>query len=311
LGVPCSLSAQAWLFPSGEGAVSLSYQNIYVKDHLFSKGEAIDRGHIFSDALIMDVDYSLTDKLAVRISLPYIAAKYSGPYPHQLPIDGGKYHQAFQDFTIDVRYNISKRQLVLTPFFRVVIPSHSYEYFGHSAIGRDQHEYHVGTNLGRRLAPVFPKAFVQARYSYAFVERIWGIAPNRSNAEFQLGYFLKPRFSLLGVGQWAHTHRGVDLPFGVPLAGLSAAEYRHHDQIAKSSLLDVGGGLAYAINPFWEMFVSVTRSVEGRNGHFHAAVVTIGISRTFNTRLSAEGAGFVDSAPEPNKAFVCTCPRSK
>jgi len=44
------------------------------------------------------------------------------------------------------------------------------------------------------------------RYSYAFVEHILGIAPNRSNVEVQLGYILKPRLTLLGTGQWMHRY---------------------------------------------------------------------------------------------------------
>ncbi len=102
----------------------------------------------------------------------------------------------------------------------------------------------------------------------------------------------------------------MSLPFGIPLAGVSAAEYRHHDQIAKASLLDLGGGLAYAFNPSWEMFASVARSAGGINGHLHAAVVTIGMSRTFSRNLSAEKFSSTHE-PEPNKAFVCTCARSK
>jgi len=189
LVIPSAVSAQAWLFPKGQGAVSLSYQNLYVADHAYENGDAHDIGHVLSHALTLDVDYSFTDKLAVRVAVPYIAARYYGPKPHQLPMDDGTYHSTLQDFTTDVRYNLTKRRVVLTPFFRVVVPSNSYTYFAHSAAGRDQREYHFGTNFGRRLDPLIPKAYMQAQYSYALVERVLGIAPNRSNFEFQLGRF--------------------------------------------------------------------------------------------------------------------------
>jgi hypothetical protein len=199
----------------------------------------------------------------------------------------------------------------LTPFFRAVIPSHGYQYFAHSAVGRDQREFHLGANFGRRLNPVIPKAFVQARYSYAFVERVLGIAPNRSDTEFQLGYFLTRRLSLLGTGQWMHTHSGLDLSYGVFQSGLTADQYPHHDQIARSSLLDLGGGAAYAVNGTLEMFLSVARSVEGRNGHLHAAVVTVGLSRTFGGRLDRVTTLAVDGGPAPQRALVCTCAKAK
>lgn len=313
LVITSCLSAQAWLLPQGEGTVSLSYQNLYVHDHAFSLGDAHDVGHILSHALFLDVDYSLTDRLAVRFAVPYVVGKYYGPRPHQLPLDDGTYHSTFQDFTFDVRYNVSRRPVVFTPYFRAVIPSNNYPYFAHSAAGRDLREYHLGANFGRRLDPILPKAYLQARYSYAFVERVLGIAPNRSNAEFQLGYFLTPRLSLLGMGQWMYTHSGVEIDWNLFHGGLVGDQWIHHDQIAKSSLLDQGGGFAYAVTSLWQVFFSAARSVEGRNGHLHAAVLTLGLSRSFGERSVEErvplGPGG-ESVPAPNTAFVCTCART-
>ena len=307
-----SLSAQAWLSPKGEGTVSLSYQNISVHDHAYANVGDVDIGHVLSHAITVDADYSLTNRLAVRIGLPYVAGKYNGPSPHQLPIDGGDYHPTFQDFTIDLRYNLTKRPVLLTPFFRAVIPSHNYEYFAHSAVGRDLREYQTGVNIGRRLNPILPKAYFQARYAFAFVEKVLNVSPNRSNAEFQIGYFVKPRFSLFGAGQWMHVHQGVDLLFGVPRAGLTAEEFPHHDQISKASLLDLGGGSAYSLSSSWEMFASWARSVTGQNGHLHAGVITVGVSRSFGTRFATERAslGVPGQSVPPKAALVCTCAKS-
>lgn len=316
--IPPAASAQAWLFPKGEGSVSLSYQNIFVTDHVYEDSDAHDIGHILSHALTLDVDYSLTDKLAVRVAVPFIDSRYYGPKPHQLPEDDGTYHSTFQDFTADVRYNLTRRRVVLTPFFRVVIPSNSYTYFAHSAAGRDLREIHIGTNVGRRLDPFLPKAYIQGQYSYAFVERVLGIAPNRSNAEFQLGYFLTPRFSLLGTGQWMYTHSGVDLNYNLFHAGLTAEQWPHHDQIAKASLFDLGGGGSFMVKQAWQMYLTVARSVDGRNGHLHAAVVTIGVSRSFSTRSAVERSSLSsnvgpngEALPEANRPVVCTCSKTR
>ena len=311
--IPSAVEGQAWLSPKGEGTVSLSYQNQFVADHVFENGDAHDIGHILSHALTLDVDYSLTDNLAVRVALPFIAGKYYGPAPHQLPTDNGTYHSTFQDFTTDIRYNLTKRRVLVTPFFRAVIPSNSYTYFAHSAAGRDQREYHLGTNFGRRLDPLIPKAYVQAQYSYAFVERVLGIAPNRSNLEAQLGYFLTPRISLLATEQWMYTHSGLEFNYNLFHAGLTEDQWIHHDQIAKASLLDLGGGASFAITPSWQMFLAVAHSIEGRNAHLHTAVVTIGVSRSFGTgsgERSSLGPGG-ESVPEANRSLVCTCSKTR
>ena len=285
--VPSSLFAQAWLSPKGEGTVSLGYQHSYARYHVFSKGERVDSGHIQSHGLNLDVDYSLADRLALTIGLPYITGKYSGSIPHQLPIDGGTYHGTFQDFRIDLRYNISNRPVVITPFFEAIIPSHNYEYFAHSAVGRDLHEYHVGANLGRRLDPVLSNAYFQVRHSYVFVERTLGVAPNRSDTEFQFGYFLTPRVSLLGLGSWHLTHSGIDYTYKVFPADLTAQQFLHHDQIGKSNILDVGGGAAFSLSPSLYVSASVMHSLRVRNGHAHAAVVAVGLSWSFRTRFAS------------------------
>jgi hypothetical protein len=312
--IPYSLSAQAWLFPKGEGTVTFSYQDTYVLDHVDYKGQPWSLfGAINSQSLTVDTDYSLTNKLAVRVALPYVFGKYDGQsqYAHSFPVDDGKYHSTLQNFTADLRYNVSQRPVVFTPFVRLVMPSHNYQYFAHAAVGRDVREYHIGINVGRRLDRVLPKAFVQAQYSYAFVQRILNISPNRSNVEAQLGYFLTPRLSLLASTQWYHSYEGLEAHFELPPpGGLTEEQWRRHDQLAKASLLDVTGGVSFAMNRKVEMFASFGRSITGTNGHLHASVITVGVSRTFGTARKEESAALgLGGMPPPNQAIVCTCAR--
>ena len=315
LAMPCLVSAQAWLSPKGEGTVSLSYQDMLVTRHMYEDSVPHDVGHVLAHSLTLDVDYSLADNLAVRVAIPFVDARYYGAKPHQLPEDNGLYHSTFQDFTTDVRYNVTKRHLVVTPFFRAVVPSNSYTYFGHSAAGRDLREYHLGTNLGRSLGPILPRAFLQAQYSYAFVERVLGFAPNRSNAEFQLGDFLSHRLSVLATGQGMYTHSGVDLNFNLFHAGLPSDQWIHHDQISKARLFDLGGGTSFAVTPSWQMFLTVAHSMAGRNVHLHAAVATIGVSHSFGTRSEGSDRAFLgsgeQSGPGANRPVVCTCAKTR
>ena len=118
--------------------------------------------------------------------------------------------------------------------------------------------------------------------------------------------------TLLGAGQWFHTHNGVELNLELFHAGLVGEQWFHHDQIGKSSLLDLGGGAAFTLSPSMDIFVSVGRSVHGTNGHFHAAVASIGISRGFGTRFATDRATTENGpGPAPSTAFVCTCAKSR
>ncbi|MBI1875545.1 MAG: hypothetical protein HYS05_16895 [Acidobacteria bacterium] len=44
-----------------------------------------------------------------------------------------------------------------------------------------------------------PGTFVQARYSYTFVERVIDIAHNRSNLDVEVGYFVNPSFRVFAL----------------------------------------------------------------------------------------------------------------
>jgi hypothetical protein len=110
-----------------------------------------------------------------------------------------------------------------------------------------------------------------------------------------------------------YTHSGVNLDFNLFHAGLSGDQWTHHDQIARSSLVDLGGGTSFAFTQSWQMFLTVAHSVAGRNGHLHAAVVTLGVSRSFGTTPTVERA-FAASAGEAAPGIgpvVCTCSRTR
>ena len=115
-------NAQAWLPASGEGTVSLQWQNVFSKDH-YVPTTPVDIGHIESDALVFDVTYGLTHKVTVDLSLPFITSKYNGPQPHPTALDDGAYHGAFQDFRFALRYNLHAGRFAVTPYVGSILPS--------------------------------------------------------------------------------------------------------------------------------------------------------------------------------------------
>src|SRR5262245_35701263 len=115
ISVSSPMRAQAWLNASGQGTVSMLYQYGFDRYHVMSRGEAVDRGHTSLQAVMLEVDYSLTDRLAVRLGLPFIEGKYHGTQPHlavrgqpgtEVKLDDGSYHGGVQDFRFDIRYNV-------------------------------------------------------------------------------------------------------------------------------------------------------------------------------------------------------------
>jgi len=295
LSAPLEVRAQAWTPAKGELDLGLAYQNAYVAEHSNSDGSRYDVGRIYSQGMRMDATYGFTDKLALKVALPFLALKYRGDAPHTLPNDDGGYHGAFQDFNVELRYKIAKQPLVITPSIAVVVPSHDYVYYAHSGVGRDLRELRVGVNLGRRLNPILPNAFVQAQYSYRFVEKAANTSHDSALAEAQLGYFVTRRLALIGLATWMDTFGGysfnskgwetVDSPQSAIAAGLITEEqWLHHDQISHFREFNAGGGAAYQLNPRVAIFGAAVTAIKNSNVHVLAAGITVGMNWTFQTR---------------------------
>ena len=326
VAAPFDVSAQAWLPPKGELSISSLYQNVFIREHAASNGALSDVGHIWSSTALMDVTYGVTDNFAVRIGIPFVEAKYKGPTPHKNPtnplIDYGAYHGGFQDFNINLRYNIRRRPLVITPFFTAIIPSHNYQYFAHSAIGRDLREFRMGVNLARRLDPFLRKAYVQGSYSYGFVEQVLNTSHNQSNADFEIGYFLTRRLAVSALGIFQYTHGGMDYLYNVFPKNLTTIQFQHHDQLGRVVLFDPGVSAAYEINKSLYVFGSFLTKVYAVNGHALSRGLTVGMTWTRSPKemiigrvvdgkpaLLADASDRTDSgdAPGEHLARRCSC----
>jgi len=307
LALSAPVHAQAWLPAQGEGTVSLLYQDTFVTYHYFTT-TPYDRGHTQGSAVLVDVTYGVTDKLAVTFGVPWVASKYNGPFPHPLasdllagvsparpnPVDDGTYHSTFQDFRFDIRYNATRKAVVLTPFIGSIVPSHDYTYFAHSAVGRDLKELQVGILASKLLDALAPGLFVQGRYSYGFTQQVLDISHNHSNMDLEVGYFITPRLRALALSSGQVTHGGIDLP--QVACDLCPAPYQpplilaHHDQITRDNFLNLGGGVAYTLNERLDLFGSLIHTVAARNGHAIQYGVSAGVSLGFSTRRARDRA---------------------
>lgn len=266
LSLPPASVAQAWLPPRGEATLSLGLQRISAADHVFSHGERVDRGRMSWHHALPDLSYGVTDRFALRVTLPYVISRYDGVNPHrpggQLTTDDGNWHGTFQDLRLEAKYMATTGSVVLTPFLAVVLPATSYETHAHAAAGRHLREVMAGVYAGRRLDPLLPEAYAHARYSFAVPERVLHVSNNRSNASLELGYFVTPRITVRTLGNFQKSHGGwripEDAPPGSPL-------FPFHDQLARDDSVTVGAGASMAVTGSIDVSVMAFRYVAGRN----------------------------------------------
>jgi hypothetical protein len=270
---------QAWVPLKGEGQVTITYENLYVKEHFDYKGKRFDGGPIRTNTVVTTFEYGLTNKLTLDSELTHVTSKYEGfvgPVPHGPP-DTGSYHPTFQDLRVGIRYNVLSKQFVVTPLVAVVIPTHHYETRGHTAVGRNLRELQVGVNVGRDLEKIIPRTYVEARYYYAISQRVENLNLNRSNADWEFGYFYSPRLSLRFTGAWQHSYGGIRIPLDSSLPDY----HELHDRAAKSNYVRFGGGLSISLNRSIDLHADFGNTVRGTNTHA-ARGLSLGLSFRFS-----------------------------
>ena len=285
-------SAQALVPARGEGSVAVVYQNVDFRGHINFLGERIPNGAAHSQTVLVEMEYGLTDNLAVSVGLPYVTAKYTGQGPacplcaasplgfHAGPNDDGLYHGALQDFRIDLRQNIFRRPLILTPSIGVVIPSHHYEQHGEAAIGRGLWELPIAINMARSLAPFLPDAYVQGHYSYTFVQRDLNVPLNKSNGFVEAGYSVTSSLAVRGLATWQKTHGGLN---GFPEFQFSEDLLQNHDRLLRDNNWRAGAGVVYSLTESIDLSATVITVVGGTVTHFGTGI-TIGTIWSFATR---------------------------
>jgi hypothetical protein len=286
-----SANAQAWLPPKGEASLSLGYGNLWHTKHYLGLPDpdgttTIDVGHTRVQSVGLQLGYGITDRLAVSVGLPFVFGKYEGAFPHRtngviVQDDDGRYHGTFQDYRIDLAYQLFNGPIAVSPFFTAVIPSHSYPFYSHAAPGRDLYEYHLGFSAGGRLDRILTGTYAEITYSYAFVEesKVIDLNLDRSNLGLVVGYFVTPSLAVRFLGSGYYTHGG--LVFRTP-ANLPPELVPYHDQIAKTSAVILGGGVSYVLTGSTEISASYVRSVYGRGGHKIDDGLSLGVTWSFS-----------------------------
>ena len=270
--------SQAFVPPRGEGNVTITYEDILARGHLLDNGKRASGANandpVRVNTLRAEVEFGLTERVALKVAVPFVAARYGGGAPHLIgvsgqstTIDDGTYHGSFQDFRFGARMNVASRPLFITPFVEGVVPSHHYESRGHGTIGLDLRALIIGANVAG-FVDIIPGTYFHAQVSHAIVQEVAGIRPNGSRVDSEVGYFVTPRLALRFLDSFQITHDGI--AFQQP--GQSRDVSLNHDRLHRYNFLNLGGGLAFALNESLDVFGTASKMVWGENVHPHWGV---------------------------------------
>ncbi len=267
--------AQAWLPSEGSAGFAFDFSDFLNKKHYDSTGTAVDVGHTDVQVYSLSASYSPSDRIALTASLPYVRTRHRGENGggHDTEIDDGTWHATVTDLQVLASYQAIGGPVALAPYVGLLIPTHSYETFGHAAPGRGLEEYWLGFDAGASLHPWIPRSYVQLRGNYAFVEEVMGVSHDRTNAMLEIGYYLNPAWSIRALVSSQWTHGGIDVPVAV-----DSPFFPVHDRLAAEEFVNIGGGGTWVINERVSAYAVYMHSLEGTNGHKLDHRVSIGLS---------------------------------
>jgi hypothetical protein len=300
--------AQAWLPLAREGNLSVAFQHINLSGHFDTDGSKLP-GSIPSVANlgIVEFEYGLTDKLAFRVGLPFVASKFTGgddepgivelrqiakqlreltPVTEELTsLDTGSYYATFQDFGFTLRYNLLDKGLVVTPLIGATIPSHDYRTVGEAAPGQNRLALHTGVNLGRLLDPVLPRTYVHVRYTYSFVRPVYDLSLNRSTADFEAGHAITPIVNIRALATWSqsrglHWIEAYNRGFGLDGSPGDPQLLLDHDRLLASRYWHLGGGATVSLTDSVNLDAAVVKFLSGADTHYGVGA-TVGMTWRF------------------------------
>jgi hypothetical protein len=249
--------------------LSTTFGDYAFDGHFAADGREDPFGGTRARSLWVEGIYAIKDGLAISTGLPFVTTKLTGSFPEGVqlgPLDEDrKYHAAFKDFRFELAWNVVPGDFAVTPFVGIGLPSHEYEYKGEAVPGKGLREVYVGAAAGRSLSPFLPRAYLHARYAYAFVETVDVDVDklDRSNLDTELGYEVAPRLLVRALARWQVTHGGLDLED----MRHHPEFFRTHDRAARTNYFNLGLGASFALGASWDVYAIFIKTLSGENAH--------------------------------------------
>ena len=269
--------------------MSISYQNYYTLGHYDLQGRPNTNGATHSKAVAVDIDYGVTDRIALVVGVPFISSQYTGPPSYLVagipttpgPLDDGTYHGAVQDFRIEARRMFTAGMVALTPFIGGTVPSHDYETRGEAVPGRGRPELQLGASMGVPF-DVLRGASMHVRYGLGATPPEQGYSAVRSLIDVEGGVSVLPHLEMRGMLAWQLRNKG-------PLAPQLAADWATHDRFIVGNYLNAGVGATLVSIGSLDLSALWMQTVSGKNGAHRARLFTVSATWSFGGAFNVPG----------------------
>jgi hypothetical protein len=283
----------------GTGSVALTFHTATITHRTIPElfgGGLQHFGRITQRSAWLEVDYGLTDRLALSAWVPFKSNRYEGHMPHDPRVDldddhgerfldDGRFHSTFGDAGIGLRWQWKAEPVAITPFASFHFPMRDYALYTETQAGTGQWRLDVGVNAAGRFPGALRNAYWQAGYAHSIMQKTDpSDAParrvNHGILSLELGYLVSPTLTLRT--DWSHkrTFNGLKFPdeFNLPPRG---DQWFLHDQLFQWESGTASVGVDWRLGERHTLSASWGRTVDLEWGHKYRRAFSVGITRSF------------------------------
>ena len=282
----------------GQGSMSVTLQHITIKERELGILRE-EFGEITLRSAYFEIDYGLTDRLALNVILPYKSNRYVGDQPHdprlldndhgEAFLDDGQYHSNWGDYGVNLRWLWRTNPVAITPFIGYYAPSTNYPLFTETQAGKQQWQVDLGVNAAGRLIPR-KNFFWQAGYAYSYMQETRpSDAParrvNHSRLTLELSWAATPTLTSYLTLSHLKPHNALAFPdefTGIPYND----QFYYHDQLLGWEYTTWAVGLNYSASERYRFSMSYGKTLDITFGHIYEPALSFTLSRSFSTRFA-------------------------
>lgn len=278
--------------PRGRGQISIGFQTAHTESLVDQNGVAFyDDLQTDLESISISIDYWIADRWSVHASLPFIRkrafdpvrnhdqSRLDEPHPESAFIDDGRYHGAWQDWTLGVQYHAVLGGFQVRPHLYITWPSHDYVFFASAAVGQNLWKARLGADVSRRVGR--SNLHYSLGYSYEFVERVLGVDADRQHLRLSAWYDFSPRWALRA---FAHARKGKGLT-NADVRGrdptLTSELWYQHDRLLTYDYAIAGLGSTFRFDERWSVSASAATMVWVRVNHDMKYAYDMQLTRSF------------------------------
>jgi hypothetical protein len=284
---------------AGHGSMALTFQHSTIRrrtvPELFGGGLE-EFGEITLRSAWLELDYGLTDRVALTAWLPFKSNRYRGDRPHdpfadlddphgERFLDDGDFHSGWGDAGVGVRWRWRASPVAIVPFASFHVPVRDYPLYTETQAGTGQWRLDVGVNAGGRFPGRARNVYWQAGYAYSYLQRTDpDDAParrvNHGVLSVEVGWLVRPDLTLRVDGSYLRTYNGLKFPdeFVLPPRG---DQFYYHDRLFEWEAATASVGVVKRFGERYAVSASYGRTVRLVWGHEYDRSWSVGISRSF------------------------------